>query len=157
MTIRFNISYYLFRVDARKFSRAWKKKTLDKDALHHFVEGIEKGEIVPSFPPGKVLHIEIRKGAKPWCLGYFIPNRMKVHHIPGEDLCVIKIDRGMIDDHLPNNVLNSLKRCQQQLIVSRGYDHPWDKESETWKRREKIHEELIKRRRETGECGHPNA
>ena len=32
----------------------------------------------------------------------------------GEDLAVIVVDRGMIDDHLPNNVLAALLKCQRQ-------------------------------------------
>ena len=33
----------------------------------------------------------------------------------GEDLAVIIVDRGMMDDHLPNNVLAALKRCQSEV------------------------------------------
>jgi len=43
---------------------------------------------------------------------------MKVSEICNEDLCVITVDRGTIDDHLPNNVLNALKRCKQQFMDS---------------------------------------
>lgn len=37
-----------------------------------------------------------------------------MRHVNGEDLAVIVVDRGMIDDHLPNNVLAALKRCQRE-------------------------------------------
>ena len=33
----------------------------------------------------------------------------------GEDLAVIIVDRGMFEDHLPNNVLAALKRCQKEF------------------------------------------
>jgi hypothetical protein len=35
--------------------------------------------------------------------------------VSGEDLAVIIVDRGMMDDHLPNNVLAALKRCQSEV------------------------------------------
>ena len=52
------------------------------------------------------------------CLGCCYPNEMTVSEICNEDLCVITVDRGTIDDHLPNNVLNALKRCKQQFMDS---------------------------------------
>lgn len=38
-------------------------------------------------------------------------------HVNGKDLAVIIVDRGMVEDHLPNNVLAALKRCQRELRV----------------------------------------
>ena len=31
---------------------------------------------------------------------------------------MIAVDRGMVDDHLPNNVLAALKRCQREIVGS---------------------------------------
>ena len=41
-----------------------------------------------------------------------------MRHINDDDLSVIVVDRGMVDDHLPNNVLSALKRCQKKLVGS---------------------------------------
>lgn len=43
-----------------------------------------------------------------------------MRHVNGEDLAVIMVDRGMVDDHLPNNVLAALKRCQREARAQ-GY------------------------------------
>ena len=50
------------------------------------------------------------------------PDKLVMRHVNAEDLAVILVDRGMVDDHLPNNVLTALKKCQQQ--VSRGRPSP---------------------------------
>ncbi len=34
----------------------------------------------------------------------------------GEDICVIMVDRGMVQDHLPNNVLAALIRCKKEMV-----------------------------------------
>ena len=65
---------------------------------------------------------------------------------------MIKIDRGMIEDHLPNSVLSSLKQCQQQMIKSRGYPDPKDTTSDTWRRRSEIHDERLRMRDSAGAC-----
>ena len=44
------------------------------------------------------------------------PDRLVVRHLNDEDLSVIMIERGMVDDHLPNNVLNALKGCQKEQV-----------------------------------------
>ena len=45
-----------------------------------------------------------------------------MRHVSGEDLAVIIVDRGMMDDHLPNNVLAALKHCQKEVrkVCSQG-------------------------------------
>ena len=43
-----------------------------------------------------------------------------MNHVNSEDICVITVDRGMVDDHLPNSVLAALLRCQKE-IVGRQY------------------------------------
>ena len=43
-----------------------------------------------------------------------------MHHVNGEDLPVILVERGMIEDHLPNNVLAALLRCQEQAYRDAG-------------------------------------
>ncbi len=65
------------------------------------------------YPPGSILHIKIDQQAKPLCLGYFYPNKLSVELIDNEDLCILEIDRGMFDDHLPTAVLSALKQCQR--------------------------------------------
>ncbi len=35
-----------------------------------------------------------------------------------ENLCVILMDEGVVDDHLPNHVLNALKTCKTRLVDS---------------------------------------
>ena len=66
-----------------------------------------------AYPPGSILHIKIDRQARPLCLpGYFYPNKLSVERIDNEDLCMLEIDRGMFDDHLPTAVLSALKRCQ---------------------------------------------
>ena len=66
-----------------------------------------------AYPPGSILHIKIDQQAKPLCLGYFYPNKLSVETISNDKLCMLEIDRGMFDDHLPTAVLNALKRCQR--------------------------------------------
>jgi hypothetical protein len=63
-----------------------------------------------------MVHIKVTQVAKPLCLGYCYPNRLAVERISSEDLCVMIMDRGMMDDHLPNAVLNALKRCQKEFL-----------------------------------------
>ena len=81
------------------------------------MEGIENGEQIAAFPPGSMVHIKVAQVAKPLCLGYCYPNELAVERISSEDLCVIIMDRGMMDDHLPNAVLNALKRCKKQFLL----------------------------------------
>jgi len=57
---------------------------------------------------------------------------MKVSEICNEDLCVITVDRGTIDDHLPNNVLNALKRCKQQFMDAVESLQEWKGGSDSW-------------------------
>ena len=71
-----------------------------------------------AYPPGSILHIKIDRQAKPFCLGYFYPNKLSVKPIDNEDLCMLEIDRGMFDDHLPTAVLSALKRCQRDDNVN---------------------------------------
>ena len=78
------------------------------------IDALKKGKNV-GFPPGSMVHIKITKKAAPLCLGYRYPNKLGVEHISSEDLCVLKIDRGMFDDHLPNAVLNALKMCEKEM------------------------------------------
>ena len=80
------------------------------------MDGIENGEQIAAFPPGSMVHIKVTQVAKPLCLGYCYPNRLAVERISSEDLCVMIMDRGMIDDHLPNAVLNALKRCKNEFL-----------------------------------------
>ena len=94
----------------------WKSRLYSRDSLHHFVDGIENGEQIAAFPPGSMVHIKVTQVAKPLCLGYCYPNRLAVERISSEDLCVMIMDRGMIDDHLPNAVLNALKRCKKEFL-----------------------------------------
>ena len=95
----------------------WKSNLLKKDSLHHFVEGIERGEQIAAFPPGSMVYIRVTQVAKPLCLGFCFPNKLSVERISSEDLCVLIVDRGMVDDHLPNSVLNALKRCKKQFLT----------------------------------------
>ena len=46
---------------------------------------------------------------------------MKVYERKNEDFCVIEVDRGMVQDHLPNEVLSAMLRCKDQLIDECGY------------------------------------
>ena len=80
------------------------------------MENIKKEKDVAAFPPGNIVHIRVTKTAKPLCLGYCYPNKLSVERISSEDLCVLLMDRGMVDDHLPNSVLNALKRCKNQFL-----------------------------------------
>ena len=61
---------------------------------------------------------------------------MKVTHKPGEDFSVILLDRGILEDHLPNNVLSAMKRCQAQLIT------PHYTSEEIQRRRKEIQEQF---------------
>ena len=79
------------------------------------IDAIKKGNNV-GFPPGSMVHIKITKKAAPLCLGYCYPNQFSLEHISSEDLCVLKIDRGMFDDHLPNAALNALKMCKRKFM-----------------------------------------
>ena len=64
----------------------------------------------------------------------------------GEDLCVIIVDRGMVDDHLPNNVLAALRRCRRELVGSK-----YDSTETALLRKEKIARiEKMKREKEQG-------
>ena len=52
-------------------------------------------------------------------LRYCYPDTINLRYVSGEDLCVIVVDRGLVDDHLPNNVLKALIRCQEEIVGSR--------------------------------------
>jgi hypothetical protein len=87
---------------------------------------VKKSKYV-GYPPGSILHIKIDRQAKPLCLGYFYPNKLSVELIDNEDLCMLEIDRGMFDDHLPTAVLSALKRCKRDdnIIVPEGSLDDW--------------------------------
>lgn len=69
---------------------------------------------------------------------------MELRHVNGEDLSVIMVDRGMVDDHLPNNVLAALKRCQQEVREvtpwRREEGGNWTREEGGKSRKEEAHE-----------------
>ena len=54
-----NIHSYLY------FNRKNKAKKVN-DSLHGFIKGVEEGILVASFPPGKIVHIDIKYSKKPW-------------------------------------------------------------------------------------------
>ena len=80
------------------------------------------------------------------CLSFCVPNNLLVHHVAGEDLCVMKMDRGMVDDHLPNAVMSALDQCEKEFIIGQGYQ-PKNKKSETWQIRTKMMSQLSDKRK----------
>ena len=50
------------------------------------------------------------------CFGYFYPNQLEMERVRNEDLCMIIIDRGAVEDHLPNHVLAALQRFKRQSL-----------------------------------------
>ena len=51
------------------------------------------------------------------CLGYWYPNQLEMERVSNEDFCMLMIDRGAVDDHLPNHVLASLMRFKAQSLA----------------------------------------
>ena len=50
-------------------------------------------------------------------------DELEVVEVNRENMCVILIDNGVVDDHLPNHVLSALKSCKTSLMNSpRTYD-----------------------------------
>jgi len=48
----------------------WRRKVSKrKGTVHNLVQSITSGEKIASFPPGRVVHIEVEKNAKPWWAG----------------------------------------------------------------------------------------
>ena len=43
-------------------------------------------------------------------------HEMEVVWCPSEDLGVIKVESGMLDDHMPNEVVKAFQRVYQQLV-----------------------------------------
>ena len=72
------------------------------------------------------------------CLGYCYPNQLEMQRVRNEDLCMIIIDRGVVDDHLPNHVLNSLKRFKRQCLTE--YYHETDVDNLRKQRRKEMQE-----------------
>ena len=50
------------------------------------------------------------------CFGYCYPNQLEMERVRNEDLCMIIIDRGAMEDHLPNHVLAALQRFKRQSL-----------------------------------------
>ena len=49
-------------------------------------------------------------------LGCCYPSELEMERVRNEDLCVIIMDRGIVEDHMPNHVLDSLLRFRKQCI-----------------------------------------
>lgn len=49
---------------------------------------------------------------------------MEVLWYPSEDLGVIKVEKGMLDDHMPNEVVKAFQRVYQQLVVPTNDSEP---------------------------------
>lgn len=62
----------------------------------------------------------------------------------------MRMDRGMVDDHLPNAVLSALNQCQKEFIIDQGYE-PKNKTSATWKVRKQNMHQLSQKRRSKAE------
>ena len=45
------------------------------------------------------------------------PTQLEMEKLQNEDLCMILIDRGAVEDHLPNHVLASLERFKRQSLA----------------------------------------
>lgn len=55
------------------------------------------------------------------CLGGCDSNELSVREVSNEELCVIVVDKGLVSDHLPNEVFEALRLCKTQLIDRHGY------------------------------------
>ena len=55
-------------------------------------------------------------------LGCCHPSEMEMVRVRNEDLCVILMDKGIVEDHMPNHVLDSLVRFKKQAILPH-YSH----------------------------------
>ncbi len=69
---------------------------------------------------------------------------MHVSWVSSEDLCVILVDRGIVEDHLPTSVLGAMKRCNGSFIQG-TYDP-----AKTRQRRKELLEQFSARRRSGG-------
>ncbi|CAI8058329.1 Diacylglycerol lipase-alpha [Geodia barretti] len=108
-------------VFAKKFAKKVKQNMQRKKTLHLYVTNINGGDHIASFPPGRILHMELTRKAKPLFLGLCYPNEMKLTWKSFEDLSTISVDKGMVEDHLPTSVMAGLKRIKVQYIGHR-YD-----------------------------------
>ena len=55
------------------------------------------------------------------CLGLCYPSQMKATWKSFEDFSTLIVDKGLVEDHLPTEVMAALKRCHKQYVHGR-YD-----------------------------------
>jgi sn1-specific diacylglycerol lipase len=101
---------------AKKFAKKIKQNLQRRKTLHLYVNNINGGDHIASFPPGRILHMELTRKAKPLFLGLCYPNEMKLTWKGFEDLSTISVDKGMVEDHLPTAVMAGLKRIKEQFV-----------------------------------------
>ena len=79
------------------------------------------------------------------CLASCFPGQMKVSWVSSEDLCVILVDRGIVEDHLPTSVLEAMNHCVKHFL--RGKYDP----TETDQRRKDLFDQFCASQREKQE------
>jgi hypothetical protein len=82
---------------------------------------------------------------------------MEVMEVNRENMCVILIDKGVVDDHLPNHVLHALKTCKTRFMSSPGtYDRETIQKLRDERKQLLSHIRLLKLAHETSTDGNPN-
>ena len=84
------------------------------------------------------------------CLGCCYPNQLEMERLRNEDLCMILIDRGVVEDHLPNHVLDSLVQFKQQCLAQHYREEEVKKLREVGKRERQEHREARKKTNTAG-------
>ena len=74
-------------------------------------------------------------------LGCCYPNQLEMERLRNEDLCMILIDRGVVEDHLPNHVLDSLVQFKQQCLAQHYKEEEVERLREVRRRERQEHRE----------------
>ena len=83
-------------------------------------------------------------------LGCCYPNQLEMEQLRNEDLCMILIDRGVVEDHLPNHVLDSLVRFRQQSLGQHYREEEVEGLREVRRRERQEHSEARKKTNTAG-------
>ena len=73
-----------------------------------------------------------------------------MERLRNEDLCMILIDRGVVEDHLPNHVLDSLVQFKQQCLAQHYREEEVKKLREVGKRERQERREARKKTNTAG-------
>lgn len=77
------------------------------------------------------------------CGGASEDHQPAVAQVPNENIGVILVDKGMVEDHLPNHVLSALKLCKEKLLIGRR-DYSSAKIMELRERNENLYRRIYK-------------